>query len=132
MHMVWVRSVAGKLESRIRYSSSLVYNNFPFPIISANQENDLQKLVYKILEEREKNSEKNLVHLYDPEKMPQGLRNAHHELDIEIEKCYRLKPFESDEVRLEYLFKLYEQMIDEEKSKGTLFEIESKPKKKKK
>ena len=40
------------------------------------------------------------------------------------ERCYRRKPFASDEERLEYLFKLYEQMIDEEKSKGTLFETE--------
>ena len=64
--------------------------------------------------------------------MPDGLREAHHQLDLAVEMCYRSKPFESDEERLEYLFKLYEQMIEEEKSRGTLFEMESKPKKKKK
>jgi hypothetical protein len=62
--------------------------------------------------------------------MPQGLREAHHQLDLAVEQCYRSKPFESDEERLEYLFKLYEQMIAEEKNKGTLFEAEEKPKKK--
>jgi hypothetical protein len=88
--------------------------------------------IFNVLGEREIYSEKTLAQLYDPDKMPDGLREAHHQLDLAVENCYRSKPFESDEERLEYLFKLYEQMIEEEKSIGTLFEIESKPKKKKK
>jgi hypothetical protein len=28
-----------------------------------------------------------------------------------LKKCYRTKPFESDEERLEYLFKMYEEMV---------------------
>jgi hypothetical protein len=43
------------------------------------------------------------------------LKQAHHELDLAIERCYRPKPFESDEERLEYLFKMYERMIAKEK-----------------
>jgi hypothetical protein len=31
MHMAWVKQVAGRLESRYRYSNTLVYNNFPWP-----------------------------------------------------------------------------------------------------
>lgn len=31
IHMTWVRAVAGRLETRIRYSSALCYNTFPFP-----------------------------------------------------------------------------------------------------
>jgi hypothetical protein len=49
----------------------------------------------------------------------------------EKSSCYREKPFESDEERLEYLFKLYEKMIEEEKNKGTLFEGGKKGKRKK-
>jgi hypothetical protein len=130
--MVWVKAVCGSLETRIRYSSALGYNTFPFPSITENQKNDLEKHVYKVLEEREIHSEKTLAQLYDPDKMPDGLRDAHHELDLAVERCYRSKPFENDEERLEYLFKLYEQMIEEEKTRGTLFEMETKPKKKKK
>ena len=63
--------------------------------------------------------------------MPEGLREAHRQNDLAIERCYRDKPFESDEERLEYLFKLYEKMIEEEKNKGTLFEGAKKTKKKK-
>ena len=132
MHMVWVKNTGGYLGTSIRYSSALCYNTFPFPNITENQKNDLEKHVYKVLEEREHHSEKTLAQLYDPDKMPNGLREAHTNLDLTVERCYRSKPFESDEERLEYLFKLYEQMIEEEKSRGTLFEMESKPKKKKK
>lgn len=130
MHMVWTKTVSGKLETRIRYSVNLAYNNFPFPDISDSSKQEIEKNVYRILEEREKHSEKTLAQLYDPEKMPQGLREAHNQLDLAVEQCYRSKPFESDEERLEYLFKLYEQMIAEENTKGTLFEVEARTKKK--
>ena len=132
IHMTWVKAVAGGLETRIGYSNSLCYNSYPFPSLSKEQKEIIDKAVYKVLEERENHSEKTLAQLYDPDKMPDGLREAHHQLDLAIERCYRSKPFETDEERLEYLFKLYEQMIEDEKSKGTLFEIEAKPKKKKK
>lgn len=132
IHFIWVKSVAGGLETRIGYSNTICYNTFPFPNITEIQKKELEKHVYKILSEREAHSEKTLAQLYDPEKMPDGLREAHHQLDLAVERCYRAKPFETDEERLEYLFKLYEQMIEDEKSKGTLFETEAKPKKKKK
>jgi hypothetical protein len=132
IHMTWLRAVAGRLKSDYRYSTALCYNTFPFPSITENQKNDLEKHVYRILEEREKSSEKTLAQLYDPDKMPEGLREAHRQNDLAVERCYRSKPFESDEERLEYLFKLYEQMIKEEKSRGTLFGVETKPKRKKK
>ncbi len=115
IHMVWVRATSGCLESRIRYSSALSYHNFPFPNISQNQKNAIEELVFSVLEERERHPEKTLAQLYDPDKMPDGLREAHHQLDLAVERCYRSKPFESDEERLEYLFKLYEKMIAEEK-----------------
>ena len=117
IHMVWVRAVSGRLESRIRYSSELSYNTFPFPEINKEQKQELERNVYQVLSEREKHSEKTLAQLYDPDKMPDGLREAHHQLDLAVERCYRSKPFASDEERLEYLFRLYEQMIAEEKSR---------------
>ncbi len=115
MHMVWVRTVAGRLETRLRYSSTLCYNTFPFPDITEEQKKQLKSHVYNVLDEREKHPEKTLTELYDPDKMPKGLRDAHHMLDLAIERCYRNKPFESDEERLEYLFKLYEKMITDAK-----------------
>lgn len=132
IHMTWVRAIAGRLKSDYRYSNSLCYNTFPFPPISDSQKHELENHVYRILEEREKHSEKTLAQLYDPDKMPEGLREAHRQNNLAIERCYRSRPFESDEERLEYLFKLYEQMIEEEKNRGTLFAGETKTNKKRK
>lgn len=117
MHMTWLKTTAGRLEERYRYSSQLVYNTFPFPKISKKQEEELEECALKILEVRENYPEKTLAQLYDPDKMPEDLREAHRQNDLAVERCYRSKPFESDEERLEYLFKLYEKMIAEEKSK---------------
>jgi len=132
MHIVWIKAVAGRLKTDMQYSNTICYNTFPFPPISDTQKHEIESHVYRILEEREKHSEKTLAQLYDPDKMPEGLREAHHQNDLAVERCYRSRPFESDEERLEYLFKLYEQMIQEEKNRGTLFAGETKTKKKRK
>ena len=47
--------------------------------------------------------------------MPDGLREAHHQLDLAVDRLYRSKPFTSAEERLEHLFKLYEEMTAKEK-----------------
>lgn len=129
IHMLWVKAVGGYLGTSIRYSTEICYNSFPFPHISESQKEELTQCVFRILEDRENHSEKTLAQMYDPDKMPEGLREAHRLNDLAVERCYRSKPFESDEERLEYLFKLYEKMIAEEKEKGTLFETEKKAKK---
>lgn len=131
IHMVWIRTVGGKLETRIRYAKDLVYNTFPFPTISKQRKEELTQCTLKIIDERLKHSEKTLAQLYDPDKMPEGLKEAHHQNDLAVERCYRSTPFRSDEERLEYLFKLYEKMIQEEKDKDTLFANEKKTRKRK-
>lgn len=130
MHMVWVKAVAGRLESRLRYSAGICYNSFPLPIISDKNKKNITQCVLNILEEREKYSDKTIAHLYDPDKMPEGLREAHHLNDLAVERCYRSQPFSSDGQRLEYLFTLYEKMIEEENAKGSLFEESTKKKRK--
>lgn len=113
MHMVWVRAVGGRLKTDYRYSSSVCYNTFPIPNLTEALKENISTHVFNVLSEREKHPEKTLAELYDPDKMPQGLREAHQQLDTAIEQCYRRKPFNSDAERLEYLFKLYEQMTEE-------------------
>lgn len=114
MHMTWVRAVAGRLKTDYRYSSALCYNTFPFPEITQAQKTTLEDHVFKVLDAREHHPEKTMAELYDPDKMPEGLRQAHHEMDLAVEQCYRSRPFKSDEERLEYLFRLYEEMIQKE------------------
>ena len=110
MHMAWVKTVGGKLETRYRYSAQLCYNTFPFPKISAEKKQEIESAAEEVLITREYYPEKTLAELYDPDKMPQDLREAHAKLDDIVESCYPGYPFASDEARLECLFKLYEKM----------------------
>lgn len=112
MHMVWMRAVSGRLKTDYRYSATLVYNTFPFPKISNQQKKRIELCVKDILRVREKYSERTMAELYDPDKMPKDLLDAHHSLDLVIEACYRRKPFENDEQRLTHLFKMYEMMTN--------------------
>lgn len=129
LHMTWVRAVGGRLKMDYRYSAQLCYNTFPMPALTPAQKATLQQHVYRVLAEREQHPERTLAELYDPERMPEGLRAAHRELDVAVERCYRAEPFGSDEERLEYLFRLYEKMLQDEREKGTLFAATGKGKK---
>ena len=124
MHMVWVNAVGGKLKTDYRYSAKLCYNTFPFPDITLKQKENLNLYVFAILDERARHPEKTMAQLYDPDKMPKGLKQAHEELDRAVEQCYRLQPFTSNTERLEYLFRMYEEMS----KSGTLFDKQRKPK----
>ena len=110
MHMVWTKMFGGYLGTSIRYSNTLCYNTFPFPKISAEKKQEIESAAENVLITREYYPGNTLAELYDPDKMPQDLREAHAKLDDIVESCYPGYPFASDEARLECLFKLYEKM----------------------
>ncbi|MBK8953368.1 MAG: hypothetical protein IPM85_15000 [Chitinophagaceae bacterium] len=107
--MVWIRTVCGSLETRLRYSSELGYNTFPFPQISAEKKAEISSLVFDIVSAREMYSEGNLGDLYND--IPENLRILHDYLDKTLDSCYQVEPFESDTERIKLLFDLYEQKI---------------------
>ena len=110
MHMVWVKTVGGRLKTDYRYSAQLCYNTFPFPKISAAKKKEIADAAEDILVTREFHVGKTLAELYDPEKMPQDLLEVHEKLDDIVESCYPGYPFANDEARLECLFRMYEKM----------------------
>lgn len=110
MHMAWVRTVGGRLKTDYRYSAGLCYNTFPFPSISETKKSEIEEAAMQVLMARENHPGKTLADLYDPNKMPSDLREAHEALDAIVESCYPGAPFANDEARLECLFKLYEKM----------------------
>lgn len=111
MHNTWMRAVSGRLKSDYRYSKDIVYNTFPWPNVSDKQKERIEELAENVLMAREMYPEKTLAEMYDPDKMPVELREAHTALDIAVDSLYRAKPFENDEERLSLLFKLYEALI---------------------
>lgn len=118
MHMAWVRAVAGQLETRIRYSAAIVYNNFPVPPLTEAEKANIEEKSFAVLDARESHPEKTLAEMYDPDKMPDDLRAAHQELDEAVDAVYRKKPFDNDEERLAHLFDLYETMTANERKKS--------------
>lgn len=115
IHMAWVKVVSGRMRTDIRYTAEMSYNTFPVPKIKGSQKEQLEELSFNILEARDMHPGKTLAQLYDPDKMPQNLRDAHHELDLAVDAIYRKEPFKNDEERLAHLFKLYEKMTSGEK-----------------
>lgn len=113
MHMVWVRTVCGRLEMRYRYSRDLCYNTFPFPNPTKQQKEHISKLAEDILLMRETYPHLTLADMYDPDKMPEDLKEAHHKLDLAVDSLYQKKPFENDDERLQLLFNLYEKLTQE-------------------
>ena len=114
MHNDWMRTVAGRLESRYRYSATLVYNTFPWPEVNDEQKANIQELAEEVLLTREDYPDMTLAQMYNPDTMPKPLLEAHQTLDKAVEKLYRDKPFEDASERLSFLFKRYEQLIAEE------------------
>lgn len=108
LHMAWMRTIAGRLESRYRYSAKLVYNNFPWPEVADSQREKVEQSAQAVLDAREQFPESSLADLYDPLTMPAVLRKAHRALDKAVEQCYRSKPFKDDAGRLQLLFERYQ------------------------
>lgn len=108
MHNDWMRLVAGRLESRYRYSTKVVYNTFPWPDVTDVQRKTLIALAKTVLLMRENYPENTLADLYDPLKMPIDLLEAHQALDKAVDRLYRDKPFKDSSERLSCLLERYE------------------------
>ncbi|MDW5288202.1 class I SAM-dependent DNA methyltransferase [Formosa sp. PL04] len=122
MHMTWTKAVCGRLESRLRYSNTIVYNNFPWPKEpSVKNKNSVEAKAQKVLDTRGEFPESNLADLYDPLTMPPKLVKAHQDLDKAVDLCYRPQEFTNENARIEYLFDLYNQytepLLNEKKTK---------------
>ncbi|MEW9149638.1 type IIL restriction-modification enzyme MmeI [Acinetobacter indicus] len=63
-----------------------------------------------ILLAREAHFPATIADLYDPEKMPDNLRQAHEENDEVLERIYIGRRFKNDTERLEKLFSMYTEM----------------------
>ena len=118
MHMIWIRTVCGYLGTSIRYSTVFGYNTFPIIDLSESDKLKLTRSAIDILSIRERHTEKTLAQLYDPDDMPEDLKQAHEHNDILVDQLYRQRGFINDEERLSTLFDLYEKMIDDERVNG--------------
>ncbi len=119
-HNDWMRLVAGRLESRYRYSGTIVYNTFPFPTVTDEQKKHIEQLAEEILLTREDFAGDTLAKLYDPDTMPESLKIAHQNLDDAVDKLYNPKGFADTASRLAHLLERYETLINAEKEQQVI------------
>ena len=109
MHNAWMRTTAGRLESRYRYSVHVVYNNFPWPgDVSAAKREAVESAARAILTARAAHPDSTLSDLYDPDAMPDDLRDAHRALDKAVDATYGYRGGKDDATRVAFLFERYQ------------------------
>lgn len=121
IHMAWLKSVGGKLETRYRYDTNIVYNTFPVPELSTRRKYEIEDLVWKILDIRDEEGG-TLAELYgsplaakNSKPMNPRLKAVHEELDQVVDRAYRDRPFKDDNERLALLLDMYSQKVNEGK-----------------
>ncbi|MDI1242764.1 MAG: N-6 DNA methylase [bacterium] len=110
LHWVWIGTVCVRMRTDFSYSNTLGWNTFPVPPLSDQNKADLTRCSEDILLAREVHFPATIAELYDPEKMPANLREAHGRNDETLERIYIGRRFKNDTERLEKLFELYTQM----------------------
>jgi hypothetical protein len=110
-HMAWMRTVAGRLEMRYRYSAQIVYNNFPWPTAAPEQKTKIEKTAQGILDARNLYPEASLADLYNELTMPPDLRKAHNANDKAVWEAYgKAWPLDDEPACVAHLMKLYQQL----------------------
>jgi len=107
LHIAWIGVVCGRLEMRFSYSNTLGWNTFPVPTLTEKNKADLTCCAENIMLARESYFPKTIADLYDPNDMPDDLREAHERNDEVLERIYIGRRFRNDSERLEKLFELY-------------------------
>lgn len=114
VHNAWMRQVAGRLKSDYRYSKDIVYNDFPWPSPSVDQQNMIEKTAQAILDARKLYPNSSLANLYNPLTMPPELRKAHTANDIAVMKSYSFSTKMSEADCVAELMKMYQKLVEKQ------------------
>ena len=88
VHMAWTRTVCGRLKSDYQYSGATVYNTFPWPDLSVEQQEKIERTAQMILDARALYPDCSFADLYDETTMPPELRKAHQQNDRAVMQAY--------------------------------------------
>ena len=114
VHMAWMRAVCGRLEMRYRYSSAVVYNNFPWPMPTDEQKAKIEQTAQAILDARALYPDCSLADLYDEVTMPPELRKAHQANDKAVMQAYGFwGKLNTETACVAELMKMYQQLVEE-------------------
>jgi hypothetical protein len=112
MFLTWQKSVGGRLESRLRFSNTVVWNNLPLPDASSEVRQQLAAAGREIELTRRRYPGVPLAHLYSPSSMPLDLKAAHDRLDVYGDLAFGAsQPCRSEGERQEVLFRQYQRIV---------------------
>lgn len=112
VHMAWMRAVCGRLKSDYRYSKDVVYNNFPWPMPTAEQKAKIEQSAQAILDARALYPDSSLADLYDPTLMPKELLQAHRQNDRAVMAAYGFSTKMTESECVAELFKSYSKLAE--------------------
>lgn len=114
VHMAWMRTVCGRLKSDYRYSKDVVYNNFPWPMLTEEQKVKIEQTAQAILDARALYQDASLADLYDELTMPPELRKAHQQNDKAVMQAYGFDIKNTTETScVAELMKMYQRLTEQ-------------------
>ena len=112
VHNAWMRLVAGRLKSDYSYTSTMVYNTFPWPSPTSEQKSKIECSAQLILDARAMYPEASLADLYDDLAMPVELRKAHRANDAAVMEAYGFRKDMTEAEIVAELFKMYQKLTE--------------------
>lgn len=111
MFMAWQRATGGRMKSDLRFSNTLVWNNFPLPEVDEKLRMQIIVAGKKVLEARALHPERSLAEHYSPLTMSPDLLKAHAALDKVVDQAFgATRKLTTEAQRLELLFKNYQEL----------------------
>lgn len=112
VHNAWMRTLCGRLKSDYRYAKDIVYNNFPWPNPTKEQQAKIEKTAQAILAARAIYKDCSLADLYDDVTMPPELRKAHQLNDKAVMEAYGFwGKVKTESECVSELMKMYQKLV---------------------
>jgi hypothetical protein len=111
MFAAWQRTVGGRIKSDYRFNNRLVYNTFPFPLLSPSQRRGVAAAAEAVLAVRREYPESSLADLYGPNSGPAALLSAHRTLDARVDGAFGRRKRLPESERLSLLFERYDRLV---------------------
>lgn len=111
MFTTWQRLVGGHTRADTNFSNTLVWNTFPMAFPDESFRKETVAAGENIIATRAKFTSSTLESLYDPERMPPEIREAHQSLDETVYACFGMASHASEEERQRTLLRFYEDSL---------------------
>ncbi|RAV03742.1 DNA methyltransferase [Mycolicibacter senuensis] len=115
MLITWMKAVGGRMKSDPSFSSTIMWNNFPLPKVTAAQRVAICAGGKAVLAARALHPDRTLAEAYDPQNMTSELLKAHAQLDRAVDAVFGLKGHVDEDARLKALYAAFKALTSAKK-----------------